>query len=78
MEYATALPVVIPAALVVVAAGANHLVSKYLVDDVDECTQHYTAKDAKHSRRSLRDVLKSVVSPNKPKQTPFPARQPLR
>jgi len=77
MDYSSAI-LVVPAALAVVAAGANHVVSKYVLDDVDECNSHFTASDAKHSRRSLCEVIKSVVSPNKAKQSPFPARQPLR
>jgi hypothetical protein len=75
MDYVTALPVIVPAALAVVAAGANFVVSKYLIEDVDE--QHFTAKDTTH-RRSLRDYIKSVTSPSKPAPSPFPARQPLR
>jgi hypothetical protein len=78
MDYTAALPVVIPAALALVAAGANHLVATYIVDDVDDCGQHFTATEAKHTRRSLRDFIKSVASPNKPVQSSFPARQPLR
>ena len=64
MDYTAALPVIVPAALALLAAGANHIMTKYVVsDDIDDVAA-YTAHDAKHARH--RNTPQAAVRPSAP------------